>query len=142
MTNQSPEPVGGRVSILSVIALQVVLLLLPLPAFVWFGDSQYGYLGRWSATLASATCLGGALLAFGVSRCFSGNQAANGVLFGMLFRMGLPLGVTLGLLATQSPLIAAGFLGMIVVYYLYALAVETVFVVRMLDVGQALRKVA
>lgn len=120
----------------------MVLLALPVPGFLWFGTRMYGSTGTWAAGLAAGVCLMGAVLAFGVSRSFVGPRSANGFLLGMLFRMGLPLGVTLGALTIQSPLFDAGFLGMLVAYYLIALAIETVFAVRTLDVGQTLRKVA
>jgi uncharacterized membrane protein len=51
--------------------------------------------------------------------------AVQGLLFGMLFRMGLPLIVGLILLRSQTELLRVGILGMLVGVYLAGLFVET-----------------
>ncbi len=61
---------------------------------------------------------------FSQSHQKSGN-AVSGVLLGMLIRMGLPLAAMVLMQQTQSPLVGAGFMGLLVLNYLVALPLET-----------------
>ena len=53
------------------------------------------------------------------------NNAVSAVMLGMLIRMGLPLAAMVMMQQTKSPLIGAGFMGLLVLNYLVALPVET-----------------
>ena len=72
--------------------------------------------------------------AIALAATFFGNQfgaPVQGVLVGMLFRMGLPLAALIGLPQVGGPL-ATGGLGMTIVgVYLVALVIETLLALRM-----------
>ena len=54
--------------------------------------------------------------------------------------MGLPMGVGLALTRTGGPLAEAGLFGMILVFYLVGLVVETILSVRILGSSQGVAK--
>jgi hypothetical protein len=88
--------------------------------------------GLWAAVVAGGICWLGAmaaLLLVGLMR--GGPQVVHGTLLGMLFRMGLPLAAGLLLTVRGGPLADAGVFGMIVVYYLIGLLVETLLSVSL-----------
>ena len=91
--------------------------------------------------LAGVVCWagsGGALLVSGLFRHSS--QAVSAMLLGMFFRMGLPLMVIFLLLSSGGPLLDAGVVGMIVVYYLISLVVETILSLRLVGPQQQVSK--
>jgi hypothetical protein len=102
------------------------------PAFAWFGHHASGWDGIWAASVAAGVCWFGALAALVVGAIFGqGANAVNGVLLGMVFRMGLPLGVGISLHHRDGVLAQAGVFGMILGYYFVAMIVETVLAVRL-----------
>jgi len=106
-------------------------LLLAFPLFAWYGFSQHGNTGLLVAAIAGGVCWLGATLALICSAMFRGQQQAlNGMLLGMLFRMGLPLGTGVILSQQVGFLAEAGIFGTILVYYLLALVVETLLSLR------------
>lgn len=93
---------------------------------------------RLIAAVAGGVCWLSATIA--LTATFFGNQfgaPVQGVLVGMLFRMGLPLAALIGLPKMGSPL-AEGGLGMTIVsVYLVALVIETLLALRMVPVSTA-----
>lgn len=118
-------------------------LLLAFPAFAWYGYSQHSTDGLAAAAIAFGVCWLGSALALLCSAMFQGpQQATNSLMLGMMFRMGLPLGAGL-LLTTQNGILAeAGVIGMIVVYYLLALVVETLLSLRFVNSNKQASKVS
>jgi hypothetical protein len=85
-----------------------------------------------TAAIAAGVCWTAAALA--LIAAFFGNRwesPVQGVLVGMLFRMGLPLAAVLGLPTLDERLAASGIVGTILGVYLVALAVETLLALRM-----------
>jgi hypothetical protein len=79
-----------------------------------------------AATVAACLCLAGAGSALIVSAPFRGPQhALTGLLLGMALRMGIPLIVGLALQIRGGPLVKAGLLYYLLVFYAVTLAVET-----------------
>jgi hypothetical protein len=64
----------------------------------------------------------------------------SATLLGMLFRMGLPLVTGVVLTRAGGPLADAGLFGMIMVFYLVGLVVETTLSVRVLGSSQTVAK--
>jgi hypothetical protein len=128
------EPQGSRVagregsvkSLLVACAL-VGLALAPVAGgVVWYGYSRSGTLGIAAALIAALVCWISASLA--LVAVFVGQRldaGIQGILAGMFFRMGLPLGVAMALKLNSPPLAEAGVFTMILVLYLVALVVET-----------------
>lgn len=111
-------------------------LVFPLMAACGYWRS--GIEGIQSAAVAG---LVNGLSAFGalalLSRCRGTPWVVHGILGGMLVRMTLPMVVGVALMRTGGPLAKAGVFGMIVVYYLVGLAVETWLAVRLIPVRAA-----
>jgi hypothetical protein len=102
------------------------------PVFACVGYARSGLLGILSALLAAGVCGGGALaslLATGLFRIHG--QPVAGVLLGMLIRMAVPLAACVIMFIQGGPLVEAGALVMILVYYLLMLVVETFYLVRL-----------
>ncbi len=59
-------------------------------------------------------------------------NAVSGVLLAMLIRLGLPMAVMLVMQQMQSPLLEAGFLGLLILNYLVALPLETLMSLKFL----------
>lgn len=115
-------------------------LLLAFPLFAWYGWATTGATGLLCAAIALGACLAGgivALIVIGLAR--NPSQAVSAVMLGMLFRMGIPLASGFLLHSQGGPLAEAGVLGMIVVYYLLSLPVDTVLSLKL--VAQAKRPV-
>lgn len=108
-------------------AVFTVAMLLALPLYAWVGHSYHAERGFFAAAMAGVVCwLGGtlALLITGISARLGSHAALNGVLFGMLIRMGFPLATAI-LLSNQPAFSGTGIFGLIVGYYLFALVIET-----------------
>ena len=109
------------------------VVLLILPGAGWFAYSRYGMQGLWATLAAAGVCWVSATAALIVTKRWSGTpHAVNAVLFAMGLRTGLPL-VAAFVLTNSVPFLAAGgVFGMILVFYLPALAAETLLSVRLL----------
>jgi hypothetical protein len=116
---------------LSILALAIAATLGVAGGVAW---SRSGEMGLAAAIVAAGVCWVGAALSFVLVEWFrrSGNPVA-GVLGGMLIRLGLPLAVGVALSEAGGPLADAGVFGLIVVFYLVALVVETLLLVRALQ---------
>jgi hypothetical protein len=114
-------------------ALLTLVVAVAFPLFAWVGYNSYGWNGVAASGVAAGCCWLGALAAliFGALLSRSGN-AANGVLLGMLFRMGIPLAFGIALDRRGGPLADAGVFGMILVYYFVTLVAETALSLKLL----------
>lgn len=122
-----PRLAGLRAA--SVLAHGAVLLggtvLCGMPT-LWWAWAHSGGNGLWAAGAAAGLCLLGAWLALGCMAWFHNPQnVLPGVLLGMGFRSGLPLGCGLCLYLLYPPLAQAGLLYYLVVFYLPLLALGT-----------------
>jgi len=117
-------------------------LLVAFPAVAFYGYSQHGQTGLIAAAIAGAICWAGAMFALVLIGMFrtSQNHVVSATLLGMLFRMGLPLVTGLIITRNGGPLADAGLFGMILVFYLVGLVVETILSVRILGSSQDVAK--
>ena len=87
--------------------------------------------GVLAAATAAAICWFGSTIALLIAGYLSrSNQAAQGHLLGMFFRLGLPLVAGMILQKSGGPLAEAGVFGLIVVFYLITLVAETLLSLR------------
>lgn len=101
-------------------------MLLVFPAFALYGHSNSGPTGILAAGIAAGVCwlsMVSALLFVGWLTSYG--LAVHATLIGMALRMGPPMLFGLVLTRQGGELAAAGVLGMIVVYYLIGLVIET-----------------
>jgi hypothetical protein len=113
-------------SLLRACLLLAAALAAPFPCFAGYGFWTRGGSGILAALTALGICLfagNSALVVTAVSQRM--NQGVQGVFGAMLVRMSVPLAALLVLPKIGGPLIAAGLMGMLMVYYLITLAVET-----------------
>jgi len=114
----------------SCLALTAVVLLALLLVGAVVGTTR-GVNGVLAASTAAAICWVGSTIALLIAGYSSrSNQAAQGHLLGMFFRLGLPLGGGMLLQKTGGPLAEAGVFGLIVVFYLITLVAETLLSLR------------
>lgn len=108
---------------LGVLALAVALAFAVIsPLAGWLR----GAAGLAAAGAAAGACFVGAATALGVSRSFSDPAKAwIGPLAAMIPRMAVPMGFVLVVYGLGGPLIEAGFLYYLIVFYSYTLAVDT-----------------
>ncbi|MBN1910795.1 MAG: hypothetical protein JW818_13705 [Pirellulales bacterium] len=105
--------------LVAALAAPCVLLAAPIGYF------HSGMTGILAAVTAAALCLAGAGAALVVNEPFRGtDRALKGLLWGMIFRMGIPLGLGLAVQLTGTALAGAGFLLYLLVFFELALAVE------------------
>jgi hypothetical protein len=98
--------------------------------------SQVGAIGIWAAAAAASICLAGAaaaLVATGMLRGGGPHAAVSGMLLGMLFRMGLPLGALVAFQQNGGPLVAAGIVGCLLLVYPVTLLAEVALAVSLLQ---------
>lgn len=117
-------------------------LLIAFPVIAGYGYSTHGESGVIAAALAGSICWAGALFALLLIGLFRTSQrhVVSATLLGMLFRMGLPLVAGVVLTHQGGPLAEAGLFGMILVFYLVGLVVETILSVRILGSSQHVAK--
>lgn len=123
---------GARVAILTALVVAVYPLLASLMT------SQRGVSAWQAAALAGSICWLGATLAMLFTAWLRGPQGAlYALLFGMFFRMGVPLMAGLLLSRRYVQLEAAGFFGLILGFYLVTLVAETLLVLPLVQNKQA-----
>ena len=111
------------------LVLAVVLWGVPVSFAAYLQSGQSGVL---ASLVALGICLVAGLMALSATAALRGpNIALWSLLFGLLFRMGLPLGLGLYLSRSQPALAKAGVFGLIVVYYLFTLIAETLLSLRL-----------
>jgi hypothetical protein len=114
----------------SCLALTAVVLLALLVVGGVVGSTR-GLNGVLAASTAAAICWFGSSLALLMAAYSSrSNQAVQGHLLGMFFRLGLPLVAGMILQKSGGPLAEAGVFGLIVVFYLITLVAETFLSLR------------
>ena len=113
-------------SLLRACALLTIALLAALPCFVVYGYLAGGLAGVLAALVACGICLFAGTLALSITAILQRlNQGVQGILGAMLVRMGVPLVALFLLPEVGGPLVAGGVTGMLMVYYLITLTVET-----------------
>ena len=139
--NSSNLQTPGKVEIGISCGLLTVVLLAAYPLFAWFGYSQHGADGLLAAAVAGIVCWFGGIAALVLTTSVrSPEGAVSGTLLGMLFRMGFPLAAGVMLDRSGGALAAAGVLGMILLYYLLTLVVETLLSLRLVNPGRGVSK--
>lgn len=109
----------------SCLALTAVVLLALLVVGGVVGSTR-GVNGVLAASTAAAICWSGSTMALLLAGFTSrSNQAVQGHLLGMFFRLGLPLVAGMILQKSGGLLAEAGVFGLIVVFYLITLVAET-----------------
>lgn len=110
----------------------VLIAALAWPLFAAVGYARSGMAGILASLLAGGVCCVGAMSGLLMAGRFGvGAHAVPGILLGMMLRMGIPLGACLVLQTLGGPLVEAGALVMILVYYLLTLLAETWFLLRL-----------
>ena len=119
--------------LLRILALTaVVLAAWPIVAAV--STAQKGTSTWAAAGLAAGICWLGATMALVLLACFRDPKTAvQGVLLGMVFRLGLPLVGGLTLSQQSAVLRDAGFFGLVLIFYFVTLATETLLAVSMVN---------
>jgi len=116
-----------------IVTLNVCLALVSLLGGAWMARTV-GTQAYWAAALAGGVVALAASLALLLSYASSlqtkkeqtkKDNAVSGVLLSMLIRMGLPIASAILMQQTNSPLLAAGFMGLLTLNYLVALPLET-----------------
>ncbi|MBN1589970.1 MAG: hypothetical protein JW888_10680 [Pirellulales bacterium] len=112
----------GLVTRATVLVLAVAVVYLLVAPGAWcFG----GPVGPVSAAVAGLCCLAGAMLALISGEPFrTTERALHGMLLGMAFRMGIPLGVGLAVYLHGGALVQAGFIYYLLVFFEITLLVE------------------
>lgn len=122
--------IGSKISLLcrvliAIAVMSSVMLVAFVGMAVW-GWLHYRVLGVAAAIVACSACWISGLIAQSLPMLFRDpQQASHGVMLGMLFRMGLPLLIAVALMQSQSVLLQADCMGMLVTAYLTGLCVET-----------------
>lgn len=121
----SDQPAGGigwRCVVLAVVVWGAFGLV------AWFVQDRG--VGVRAAAIGAGVCwLSGTLALLSASWFRDPRQLMFHLLFGMVFRMGLPFGLGVWLQSRGGPLAAAGVFGYIVGFYLLTLVVETLLAV-------------
>ncbi len=111
-----------------ILMLNLCLALVSLLGSAWLVRTvgSQAYAAGAVATVVVGIAASLALLISSIhSRQVKADSGVSGVLLAMLVRMGLPLAVLLGMQQLHSPLLEAGFTGLLVLNYLVALPLET-----------------
>lgn len=116
---------------LGLLALAVIATLAVAGPIAW---ARYGESGLWAATIAATVCgvSAGASLAV-VARASRSGMGVHGALLGMLIRLGAPLATGVYFQQRGGELAEAGVFGLIVVFYLVTLFVETLLSVKLIQ---------
>lgn len=116
-------------------------VVLAFPLFATYGFVRFEWSGILAAATAAVVCLVGAEAALLITIWFRDTEMKiPSVLLGTIFRTGIPL--VFGMLAYYAggPLAEAGLFGMILVYYLLTLAVETILAVQLVSKTSTYKK--
>jgi hypothetical protein len=117
----------------SCLALTAVVLLALLVVGGVVGSTR-GMNGVLAASTAAAICWFGSTIALLLAgRLSRTNHAVQGHLLGMFFRLGLPLIAGIVVQEQGGWMAEAGLFGMIVIFYLITLVVETLLSLRFVN---------
>jgi hypothetical protein len=113
----------------------VAVTALACAAVAAWRYSQVGTQGVFAALAAAAICLAGAMAALVVTGTMRGSPhaAVSGMLLGMLFRMGLPLGAIMAFQKMGGPLVEGGIVGCLLLVYPVTLLAEVALAVSLLQ---------
>lgn len=110
----------------------VVVMALPLMAGIaWRLQEMRGVIAAIAAATICWICSTVALVLTARSR--GPNMGLKGLLFGMVFQMGVPLMIGIILSQSGGPLAAGGVFGWIVVFHLLTLTAKTILVLPLLN---------
>jgi len=138
---QAGQAIERRSSLKSLLASCAILAAVLAPftvAVAWFAYGRSGSIGIAAAAIAGGVCWLSASLA--LATVYLGqmlNNPIGGILGGMFFRMGLPLGVGMAIQQSHEPLANAGSFLMILGLYLVALVVETMLSLKFVPAAKA-----
>ena len=113
------------------------------PLFAAYGYTRFELLGVFSAATAATVVLLGMEVALVLTILFRETDfKIPSVLLGTFFRTGIPLVFGMLMHTAGGPLAEAGLFGMILVYYLLTLAVETILAVQLVSQTSIFKKAA
>jgi len=128
---------ADRLGWVTACALLTAAVVVAYPLIGWLAWRRAGTDGLVAAAVAAGVCWLGATAALMIAAALKGpNAALNSMLLGMLCRMGLPLLAGAVLSSQGGQLAAGGVFGLIVVFYLLTLVVETLLSLRLLKSNQ------
>lgn len=126
MSEDGPSKVLNKARFAMSVGMLSMAVLLAYPLVAWWGYLQHGPGGLSAALVAALVCWLGAALALLVTWLLDAPETAvSSLLLSMSFRMGLPLVGGLLLHQAGGPLASSGVFGMVLIFYLVTLAVET-----------------
>ncbi|EAQ77460.1 hypothetical protein [Blastopirellula marina] len=133
--SDNPPPTTHLLSQLWRPALALMIAVaLPTPLIAWYAQTQHGVIGVQAALIAALLCLGSSLGALTLIVMYKQTPfGLHAALAGVGLRTGLPLAIGAFLKQADGPLAQAGVFGMIMVYYLLTLLVETILAARLLQ---------
>lgn len=111
-----------------------IAVALPTPLLAWYAQTQHGVIGIQAVLFAALLCWGSSIGA--LTLVVMSKQTPLGLhatMAGIALRTGIPLAIGAFLKQSEGPLAEAGVFGMIMVYYLLTLLVETVLAARLLQ---------
>lgn len=123
-----------------IFVLNLCLILVSLVGSAWLVRSVGSHAYLAAAVASGVVGIAGSLallLSFLQSCKPDQDRAVSGVLLAMIVRMGLPLAVMLAMQQLDSPLLGAGFMGLLVLNYLVALPLETLMSLQFLRERQS-----
>ncbi len=123
-SSPAKTPVSKNPLMLALYYTLAMVAVLPLVA--WWGQANHGQQGLLAAGIAFGICWMSGLSALLVTSILRGPQmAAAGLLASMIFRLGMPMAGLAMFVVTPHPLGQVGIGGMLVIFHLLTLAVET-----------------
>ncbi len=118
-----------------------LVVVAAFPVLAIYGYMQYEFAGLLAAISAGLVCLLGSEIALLLTIwSYGSDQKIQSVLLGIFFRTGIPLVFGMLTYMTGGPLAEAGLFGMILVYYLLTLAVETILAVHLVSQTSSYKK--
>ncbi len=122
---------GGRGSAVAHIGVLTGAIAVSFAIVAPLSYRAHEMMGLWAAVIAAAVCLLSPLGASLATRAFATrDKALAGLLVSMFLRMGIPLAFCLVMQIQKGPLLEAGIVYCVLVFYLVVLAVETWFAMR------------
>lgn len=119
----------------------LVFVLLAFPLFATYGYTRFEWHGVLAAATAGFVCLVATEAALLLTILFRDTDLKiHSVLLGTFFRTGIPLVFGMLLHNAGGPLAESGLFGMILVYYLLTLAVETILAVQLVSKTSTYKK--
>ncbi|MCC9605270.1 hypothetical protein LOC69_05170 [Blastopirellula sp. JC733] len=117
----------------SALALTIAVAL-PTPLLAWYANTQHGEIGIQAVLLAAMICWGSSLAALTLIVTYRRTPfGLHAAMAGIGLRTGIPLAIGAFLKQAEGPLAEGGVFGMIMVYYLLTLLVETMLAARLLQ---------